>query len=455
MSRQVAQSTAPANAAAPAARDLLQRKCACGTHTAAASKCEACERASGPLQRKAANQGASGDVPSIVHDVLRSSGQPLDAATRAFMEPRFVHDFSNVRSTNGARGSAPLTVVPPHDRSEHEADEIARRVAHSHSAARQTNSGYDFSSVRVHTNPVAASSARALNARAYNVGNDIVFAAGQYSTATSSGRELIAHELAHVAQARANPSSEIKRALHCKRFDTNEADCTATMGYLVQLIFQDHEKDTWDSTSTTKGLARKATFRSKFKQSIEDTFNGGAFLIKPDVASFQSGRVVKEEKPCPCAEQGFEPKVHIDLVKDGEWSTKEDWEVDVEANPSAQVLESSSSTSYGTVNEADVTPVPKKSSGPGVAQTTVVHEFGHFIGLDHPGEGLEGGVFSKSQLSPGANEYGHTGKDAQGRDVTGPSDLMGSGMGLRPFYFDNWRNELNDKYGDGCGWKIK
>ena len=37
------------------------------------------------------------DVPPIVHEVLRSPGQPLDPATRAYMEPRFGHDLSKVR----------------------------------------------------------------------------------------------------------------------------------------------------------------------------------------------------------------------------------------------------------------------------------------------------------------------------------------------------------------------
>src|SRR5215210_315985 len=47
-------------------------------------------------------------VPPIVHEVLASPGQPLDTATRAFMEPRFGHDFSRVRvhSDAGAEASA-------------------------------------------------------------------------------------------------------------------------------------------------------------------------------------------------------------------------------------------------------------------------------------------------------------------------------------------------------------
>jgi Domain of unknown function (DUF4157) len=89
-------------------------------------------------------------VPPIVHDVLNGGGgQPLDATTRAFMEPRF---------------------------------------------------GHDFSQVRVHTDGRAAESARAVNALAYTVGRDVVFGMGQYVPGTSVGRRLLAHELTHVVQ---------------------------------------------------------------------------------------------------------------------------------------------------------------------------------------------------------------------------------------------------------------
>jgi hypothetical protein len=65
-----------------------------------------------------------------VHEVLRSPGQPLDAATRAYFEPRF---------------------------------------------------GKDFSGVRVHTDAAAGQSARDVEAQAYTVGADhLVFGAGRY-----------------------------------------------------------------------------------------------------------------------------------------------------------------------------------------------------------------------------------------------------------------------------------
>jgi hypothetical protein len=63
--------------------------------------------------------------------------------------------------------------------------------------------GHDFSDVRVHADTGAAASARAVNALAYTVGRDVVFAAGQYTPSTDSGRKLLAHELAHVVQQRA------------------------------------------------------------------------------------------------------------------------------------------------------------------------------------------------------------------------------------------------------------
>ncbi len=54
--------------------------------------------------------------------------------------------------------------------------------------------------MRVHSGPQAASLARSVQARAFTVGRDVVFGAGEYAPTTSSGRWLLAHELAHTAQ---------------------------------------------------------------------------------------------------------------------------------------------------------------------------------------------------------------------------------------------------------------
>lgn len=139
---------APKPALTPARGALLQRKCACGT--SAQGKCETCNDGGKTLQRHAANHHtAPPSVPPVVHDVLRSSGRPLDRPTRSFMESRF---------------------------------------------------GSDFSGVRVHDDARAAESARAVNARAYTVGQDIVFARESFEPHTSAGKALLAHELAHTIQ---------------------------------------------------------------------------------------------------------------------------------------------------------------------------------------------------------------------------------------------------------------
>ena len=104
-----------------------------------------------PLQAKASASGipeVTPDVESSIHD-LGSRGQPLAHPLRAFFEPRF---------------------------------------------------GQDFSSVRVHTDARAADNARAVNARAFTLGGDVVFGKDQYSPETDKGRRLLAHELTHVVQ---------------------------------------------------------------------------------------------------------------------------------------------------------------------------------------------------------------------------------------------------------------
>jgi hypothetical protein len=60
--------------------------------------------------------------------------------------------------------------------------------------------GMDFSDVRVHTDAEATGLSERLNARAFTIGSDIAFGAGEYQPGTLVGDALIAHELAHVAQ---------------------------------------------------------------------------------------------------------------------------------------------------------------------------------------------------------------------------------------------------------------
>jgi hypothetical protein len=65
--------------------------------------------------------------------------------------------------------------------------------------------GHDFSEVRVHTDAKAAAAALALNANAYTAGRNIVFGVGRYRPASQAGRQLLSHELTHVVQQRRSP----------------------------------------------------------------------------------------------------------------------------------------------------------------------------------------------------------------------------------------------------------
>ena len=119
----------------------LQRQCDCGE----AGPCERC----GVTLRRRAEGAAFGFAPPVVHEVLRSPGRPLQPGVRQFFEQRFGHDFGNVRIHAGGR---------------------------------------------------AAESARAGSARAYTVGQNVVFADSAYAPETRAGKRLLAHELAHVVQ---------------------------------------------------------------------------------------------------------------------------------------------------------------------------------------------------------------------------------------------------------------
>lgn len=135
-----------------AAGSVVQRKCAKCEDEEAIQKKE--------LEGHEAGSGYAREAPSIVHEALRSPGQPLDAATRAFMEPRL---------------------------------------------------GHDFSQVRVHADAQAATSARRIGALAFTAGRDIVFGNGQFAPETVAGQKLLAHELTHVIQQEGSASRGVQR----------------------------------------------------------------------------------------------------------------------------------------------------------------------------------------------------------------------------------------------------
>jgi hypothetical protein len=136
------------------------------------------------LQQSAGNQAVhslvEGNLPPIVQTALSTSGQPLEPGLRQQMESRF---------------------------------------------------GHDFSEVRVHTDSQGEQSARAIRAKAYTVGNDIVFGEGRYEPETGEGKRLIAHELVHVVQQGRggsapplDPSSSLEQAAAAAAIDAVQTD---------------------------------------------------------------------------------------------------------------------------------------------------------------------------------------------------------------------------------------
>ena len=186
----------------PILRGALQRADACGQHNSrSGGECDECKKKRPDmLQRSAVNTSSTYEVPPIVHEVLRSPGQPLDMETRNFMEPRFGQDFSAVQAHRKEYFpvSTRLAIGAPNDVFEQEAEMMTNSLK-SNTTLSQTRR-YDFSGVRVHTDTRAGASAQTIGALAYTVGNDIVFDDGRFTPQTSEGRSLLAHELTHVVQ---------------------------------------------------------------------------------------------------------------------------------------------------------------------------------------------------------------------------------------------------------------
>jgi hypothetical protein len=110
--------------------------------------------------------------------------------------------------------------------------------------------GHDFSQVKVHTNARAAESARAVNALAYTVGSHIVFGARQYAPDTFWGRALMAHEFTHVLQQN---GSSANGPLEIGAENGASEQEARTQSYRVMANMKGH------SRLPVKGIARPGT----------------------------------------------------------------------------------------------------------------------------------------------------------------------------------------------------
>jgi Domain of unknown function (DUF4157) len=146
-----------------------------------------------------------GQVPTVTPDLagriqaLRGGGRELPAAERTFFEPRF---------------------------------------------------GQDFGGVRVHSDGTAAELTRAIQARAFTVGRDVVFGAGQYAPGSSEGRRLLAHELTHTIQQGKAPAIRTRAIDHTTKSGATTQEAvpdkqSSDLGYSIHV-----------RACTTEGLQR-------------------------------------------------------------------------------------------------------------------------------------------------------------------------------------------------------
>ncbi len=167
------------------------------------------------------------EAPSIVDEVLSSGGQPLDSEARSYMEPRFGHDFSQVRihadersganeNTFGTGHAQPVARLTDAAATEEvigpEGGPLSSNLASSIQAERGNGAplntpvreqmeqtlGANFADVRLHADSASYAFNHSVGARAFTVGSDIFLGPKTNPDET----QLLAHELTHVVQQR-------------------------------------------------------------------------------------------------------------------------------------------------------------------------------------------------------------------------------------------------------------
>jgi hypothetical protein len=149
------------------------------------------------LQEEAGNQAVQGLIRKTdseadrgINGAVRSPGSPLDAQTRSFFEPRFGRDLSNVR---------------------------------------------------IHADAAAGESAQSIQARAYALGNHVVFGPGHYDPDSNAGRSLLAHELSHTIQQGGtqvtgiNPGQVLARSSDAQEAEARFASTSVLSGTIPHL----------------------------------------------------------------------------------------------------------------------------------------------------------------------------------------------------------------------------
>ena len=220
----------------PASHLLLQRKCACGGSAGMDGECERCRNEKALGLQKRLSIGASHDP--LEQEADRAAAQVLHMSHAAPLQGSHGPVLSRLASTTAEAGPAPASVSSV-------LNTPGTALPASARAFFEPRFGHDFSRVRIHQDEQANASARDVSAHAYTVGSHVVFAQGRFAPETTSGRELLAHELAHVMQQSPGGQQRVFRqqapdapTSEDASLQASAAEATCDLGTLCRLSHQ-------------------------------------------------------------------------------------------------------------------------------------------------------------------------------------------------------------------------
>jgi Domain of unknown function (DUF4157) len=210
-----------------------------------------------------------------------SAGQPPDPVSRLFVQPCLGPKAGHIRVYPNAPTTVARALRVP-----------GRPLDGSTRNAFEGQFGHDFAHVRIHTDERAVAATDALRAHAFSIGEHISFAEGRYAPETPAGRQLLAHELAHVvqqtpgraaphvnaAQAEREADAVVQRgrvplsarpvAVHCQPAPANTGMTRAELAKKLKAIFgHDITIEVGDKARQTKELGGPAD-----KRKLPDTW---------------------------------------------------------------------------------------------------------------------------------------------------------------------------------------
>ena len=181
----------PARASARSAPRLQRATCACG---GGCPRCSAERTATGARPASGHRRLSVGDS----HDPLEREADRV--ATQVMTAQAFDAPHPSRPVIQRAGGTAGTSAADAPDSVHRTLASPGRTLEPELRGTMEQRFGRDFGNVRIHTDAASAQSARDVQALAYTVGSDVVFAAGRYAPGTPDGQRLLAHELTHVVQ---------------------------------------------------------------------------------------------------------------------------------------------------------------------------------------------------------------------------------------------------------------